>query len=101
MSEFVGEFCIVRTESAGVHCGFLRQVAGDACVLTEARIVYQWAGANTLHELSLYGSADGDGPVRTRISEPVPRVLLPSGVVAVIPCSEAAAEDLRRSRWAE
>lgn len=89
-----GTFVLVRTFSAGVHCGTLKESAGTAVVLTEARRVWRWRGANSLHELSLHGAEKE----WTRISEEVPLIML-TQAVEVIPCSEKSAKNLRQSRW--
>jgi hypothetical protein len=57
----IGEFVIIRTKSAGVHFGFLRQFVGTCVVLEEARRLWRWRGANSLHEVSLDGVGDGYG----------------------------------------
>jgi hypothetical protein len=91
-----GEFVLVRTFSAGVHCGFLAESNGTAVLLTDARRVWRWRGANSLSELSQNGSAED----YTRISEPVPRILL-TQAIEVIPCSEKAHKNLTQSRWGD
>ena len=94
MNDFIGRFCLVRTFSAGVHCGTLKESSGTAVVLTDARRVWRWRGANSLSELSQNGAAKE----WTRISEAVPLILL-TQAVEVIPCSKGAEKDLRASRW--
>lgn len=89
-----GEFVVVRTRNAGVHCGTLAESAGTAVVLTDARRVWRWRGANTLHEMSQAGIDTG----YSRISEPVPKILL-TEAVEVIPCSDKASQNLSQSRW--
>lgn len=90
----VGEFVVVRTYSAGVHCGTLAEVGGTAVLLTDARRVWRWRGANSLHELA----TDGPAEDYTRISTPVARILL-TQAVEVIPCTPKAQTNLSRSRW--
>jgi hypothetical protein len=90
---FVGQFVIVRTYSAGVHCGTLKESAGTAVVLAGARRLWRWRGANTLNEVSQQGVGPG-----SRISEPVPLILL-TQAVEVIPCSAKARKILETSRW--
>lgn len=90
------EFVIVRTKTAGVHCGTLAEQNGTAAVLTDARRIWRWRGANSLHELSLKGAAQD----YTRISEPVARILL-TEAVEIIPCTEKAKANLSKSRWAQ
>lgn len=92
----IGEFVLVRTFSAGVHCGVLAESSGTAVLLTDARRVWRWRGANSLHELSQHGAAKD----YTRISEPVPRILL-TQAVEVIPCTEKATKNLSVSRWGD
>ncbi len=91
----IGEFVLVRTFSAGIHCGYLVESAGTAVVLRDARRVWRWRGANSLHELSLRGAAEE----HTRISEPVARILL-TQAIEVIPCTDKSKANLTRSRWA-
>lgn len=92
----IGEFVIVRTYSAGIHCGTLAESNGTAALLTDARRVWRWRGANSLHELSLNGAAKD----WTRISEPVARILL-TQAIEVIPCTAKARENLSQSRWGQ
>lgn len=90
----IGEFVIVRTYSAGVHCGVLAESNGTAVLLSEARRIWRWRGANSLHELSLHGASEQ----HTRISEAVSRILL-TEAIEVIPCTEKSKLNLCRSRW--
>lgn len=88
----IGEFCIVRTRSAGTHMGILESMNGTAVLLSNARRLYQWFGAFTLSEVSLHGCDE-----TSRISESVPKILL-TEAIEVIPCSEIARKNLSRSR---
>ena len=89
----IGEFVLVRCRHAGVHMGVLRESAGTAVLLTDARRLWRWRGANTLHEVSQRGVGPG-----SRISQPVPRILL-TLAVEVIPCSPEGRASLEVSRW--
>src|SRR5512138_1537582 len=91
-STMIGKFVIVRTYSAGVHCGVLASQDGATVRLTNARRIWRWAGANTLNELSQRGAAEG-----SRISEPVPEIEIDR--IELIPCTKMARENLERSRW--
>lgn len=88
----IGRFVIVRTYSAGVHMGYLQSCVGTAVELTESRRLWQWSNAFTLNEVSQKGCGEA-----SRISEPVPEIIL-TQAIEVIPCSEIAIENLRRSR---
>lgn len=88
----IGQFVVVRTYSAGVHMGTLREFSGTCVVLTDARRLYQWYGAFTLNEVSQNGVEE-----KSRISTPVPLICL-TQAIEVIPCSAKAQENLSRSR---
>ena len=87
-------FVIVRTTGAGVHCGVLAARDGDCVTLRNARRIWRWRGANTLHELSLRG-ADMEW---TRISEPVQTIEI-TGVHEIIDCAAIGRANLEQSRW--
>jgi hypothetical protein len=87
-------FVVVRTHSAGVHVGTLSKRAGKEVVLTNARRIWRWRGANTLNELSQNGASDD----WTRISDPVPTIVL-TEAIEIIKCSKKAAMNLARSQW--
>ena len=88
-------FVVVRTYSAGVHIGFLESQKGTEVVLSNARRLWQWRGANTLNEVSQKGV---DLTKITRISDPVPTITL-TEAIEVIAASKAAQENLNRSIW--
>lgn len=90
----VGQKVVVRTCNAGVHFGTLVSRSGTECQLADARRIWRWRGANTLHEVSLHGI----DKVYSRISEAVPEIEL-TEVIEVIPASEVAAINLGESRW--
>ena len=89
----IDEFCIFRTRSAGVHCGTLVEMNNLAALVKDARRIWQWRGAFTLNELANHGGAES-----SRISEPVPRILL-TEVIEVIPCTMESRKNLENSRW--
>lgn len=89
----IGKFVVVRTYSAGVHMGTLLQANGTAAMLKDARRLWGWEGANTLHEISLHGVAEN-----SKISEPVELIEL-TEVIEKLLCTEKAKQNLTRSRW--
>ena len=88
------DFVIVRTYSAGVHCGFLTFNQGKEVHLKDARRIWRWKGANTLNEVSIRGIDE----VYSRISEAVDRIELLESI-EIIPCTDEAQSNLIRSRW--
>jgi hypothetical protein len=90
-------FVVVRTRDAGVHVGSLESctpMPGPAfdVVLRNARRLWSWGGANTLHEVALRGVSD-----ESKISEPVSRIRL--AAIEVIDATPEAHGNLSRSRW--
>ncbi len=88
-----GPYVVVRTYSAGVHVGVLERRAGKEVTLRDARRVWRWQGANTLHEISLRGVAS-----TSRVSEPVAKIDL-TEAIEVIPCTADAEKNLRAAVW--
>lgn len=84
---------LVRTYSAGVHFGELVSREGREVVLANARRIWRWEGANTLHEIALHGVA-----ATSRISEAVPEVTL-TEAIEVIPMQPAALDCLASRGW--
>ena len=89
-SAFVGRHCIVRTESAGVFAGTVREMESSLAIVTDARRIWYWSGAATLSQLAIDGTSN---PAGCKFPEPVPEVLL-NAVIEVIPTSVAARESI-------
>lgn len=88
-----GDYVLIRTYSAGVHIGTLASRDGREVTLTNARRIWSWKGANTLHEISLRGVASG-----SKVSEPVESILLLEAI-EVIRCTEEARRRLEDTPW--
>jgi len=86
-------YVVVRTFSAGVHIGELVSQKGKQVVLKNARRVWSWKGANTLHEVALFGVSSG-----SRVSSAVNRITL-TEAVEVIVATAAAEKNLNSSVW--
>jgi hypothetical protein len=82
----IGQQCIIRTYSAGVHFGTVVDRAGTEVLLTNARRIWYWDKAFTLNAVANGGAGDG-----TKMSEPVTSILLTESI-EVIPCAEAGAK---------
>ena len=74
---------IVRTYSAGVHIGTLRERNGMEVTLTNARRLWKWAGAFTLNAVA----TNGVDRTESRISCSVPEITL-TQAIEIIPVSE-------------
>ena len=85
----IGKPVIVRTYSAGVHFGTLASRDGKEVVLNDSRRIWYWEGAFTLSAVAQNGVKK-----TSKLSVPVPEILL-TEAIEIIPCSEAATENLR------
>lgn len=52
---YIGQHVIVRTYSAGVFVGVVKNIHEDKIILDESRRIWKWEGAFTLSEISEYG----------------------------------------------
>lgn len=86
-------FVVVRTYSAGVHFGELVSRSGQEVRLANARRLWMWKGANTLHEVATSGVASG-----SKVSVVVPEIDL-TQAIEVIAASEAARANLMAATW--
>lgn len=50
-----GNYVIVRSNMAGVFGGTLESKTGTEVVLTDARKIYSWRGANTVEDIAAKG----------------------------------------------
>lgn len=89
----IGKYVLVRTYSAGVHCGYLVMHSGTVVQLKHTSILWDWRGANTCHEVALRGCGED-----SRISEPVEEKIL-TEAIEILVCTEEARINLSRSRW--
>ena len=68
----LGKEVIVRTYSAGVHIGTIKERQGNEVVLLNARRLWQWKGAFTLNAVA----TNGVDRKNSRISVSTPEILL-------------------------
>ena len=50
------KYVIIRTYSAGVHAGYLKEKNGTEVILTNARRIWKWCGAASLSQLAMEGT---------------------------------------------
>lgn len=93
--EFTGKYVVVRTYSAGVHVGVLKSRNGQEVVLTEAKRIWQWQGANTLHEIAMNGVEKA-----SKVSDETPSIIL-TQAIEIIPASKDGEKCLRSRGWAK
>ena len=86
----IGRYCMVRTYSAGVFAGTVKERNGKEAVLTDARCIWYWDGAASLSQLATEGTSK---PQNCKFPCPVAEVLL-TEVVEIIPITDAAAKSI-------
>ena len=82
----IGKTCIVRTYSAGVFLGTIKERNGKEVLLENARRIWYWDGAATLSQLANEGT---NKPQNCKFPASVLEVLL-TEAIEIIPATEAA-----------
>ena len=80
------KYVLIRTYSAGVHCGYLKSRKGGECTLINARRLWYWDGAASLSQLAVDGVKK---PENCKFPCEVSEIDL-INVIEVIPMSEKA-----------
>ena len=93
----IGQEVIIRTNSAGVWFGRLKQKSGNEVILTEARRMWRWWAKESisLSGVTLHGIKQMD----SRIAGAVESVWLQA--IEIIPVSGKAAESIRTAQEAK
>jgi hypothetical protein len=86
----IGKYCMVRTYSAGVFAGTVKERNGKEATLTNARRIWYWKGAASLSQLATDGTSE---PKNCKFPTPVEEVLL-TEVIEIIPITEKAAASI-------
>lgn len=81
-----GNYCIVRTYSAGVFAGFVSSRDGKEVVLKDARRLWFWKGAASLSQLAMEGVKNPD---ECKFPCEVSSITL-TEAIEIIPCTEKA-----------
>ena len=83
-------YCIVRTYSAGVFAGYLKDRNGKDGTIINARRLWYWDGAASLSELAMKGVSK---PKNCKFPCEVPTVFV-TEIIEVIPATEAARKSI-------
>ena len=91
-------FVIVRTYSAGVHAGYLKERNDKEVTLINSIRIWKWAGAATLSQLAMEGTKD---PENCKFPQAVSSITL-TEAIEIIPCTEAARQSIEGvEKWKE
>lgn len=83
-------YVIVRTYSAGVHAGYLKEKNGKEVTLLSARRFYQWHGSATLSQFAQSGTSQ---PSKCKFPEEVDKIVL-TEAIEIIDVTEKAKETI-------
>jgi len=84
------DYCIVRTYSAGVFAGYIKEREGQEAVVLNARRLWYWSGAASLSQLAMEGVKN---PSECKFAMEVNEVIL-TNVIEVIKATEEARENI-------
>ena len=97
LNSFIGQEVIIRTYSAGVWFGRLKEKSGNEVILTKARRMWRWWAKESI---SLSGVAlHGIKQDKSRIAGAVKSVWLEA--IEIIPVSGKAAKSIRTAQETE
>ncbi len=88
------EYCIVRTYSAGVFAGYVKERKGKEGTILNARRLYYWSGASTLSQLAMEGVKNPD---ECKFPCEVDEIIL-TEIIEVIPAKEEARLSIKSVR---
>jgi len=91
LNKFVGKKVIIRTYSAGVFFGELKEKAGKEVILSEARRLWYWQTAD--NGISLSDVATGGVSKETKACAPVDIWL---EAIEIIPCSDLCIKSIEK-----
>jgi len=84
------DYRIVRTESAGVFAGYVKERIGQEVMLLEARRLWYWDGAASLSQLAIEGVSK---PQNCKFPAPVSEILL-LGAVEILSVTKQAQDSI-------
>jgi hypothetical protein len=85
------QYCIIRTDRAGVFAGYVKERNGSEATLSDVRRLWYWAGAASLSQLAMDGTSR---PRDCKFTVTVPEMTV-LGVIEIIPCTEKAEQSIR------
>ena len=74
-------YVMIRTYSAGVHCGYMKYRDGKEVELLDAIRIWKWSGAASLSQLSQEGT---NNPLDCKFGVPMQSVILTEAIEVII-----------------
>lgn len=91
------EYVIIRTYSAGVHAGYLKEHNGKEVTLLNSRRIWKWAGANSLSELATNGTSC---PNECKFSVPTTKIILTEAIEIISTTPQGKYSIINVKEWA-
>ncbi len=91
MKELIGKYCMLRTYSAGVFAGYLKELNGKEALLNDARRIWYWDGAASLSQLATDGTSK---PENCKFPVPVESIFL-TEAIEIIPITPQAEKSIK------
>lgn len=85
------QYCIIRTDRAGVFAGTIKERNGSEVTLTDVRRLWYWDGAASLSQLAVEGTSK---PRNCKFTVVVPEITV-LGAIEIIPCTEEAEASIK------
>ena len=85
-------YVMIRTYSAGVHCGYMKSREGKEVTLLDSIRIWKWSGAASLSQLSQEGTNDASN---CKFAMPITTELLLTEAIEIILMTEAAKESIQ------
>jgi len=84
-------FVCIRTYSAGVHCGYLKEHKGTEVTLLDSIRIHQWSGAASLSQFAMEGV---NNPSSCRFAMPINKIIL-TEAIEIISMTVAAVKNIK------
>jgi len=85
-------YVMIRTYSAGVHCGYLKSRNGKEVELLDSIRIWRWDGAASLSQLAMEGT---NKPSGCKFGVPITTLLLLTEAIEVITMTETAKQSIQ------
>lgn len=85
------DYVMIRTYSAGVHCGYLKSRDGKEVELFESIRIWKWSGAASLSQLAMEGT---NNPSDCKFGMPVNSIIL-TEAIEVMEMTETAKQSIQ------
>jgi hypothetical protein len=86
------KYVLIRTYSAGVHCGYLKSREGKEVVLLDSIRIWKWSGAASLSQLAMEGTNYANN---CKFGMPISTELILTEAIEVIEMTETASINIK------